>query len=211
MSQSGEFDELNPQQLSRKRLIRIWTAISIVMSISLFSCAGFCLLTTALIGPKISGGDDPEKVVQVAAEMTDLKLPRDFEGKARLVFETPIISMRLARFDQKEGRGLLLLGEVHNKVFVYQDEKKQLEQLIEKESSELKALNVTEQRIEKKVIRNLPAKFTIDTGDDLASTTKLTQVKGYFRGKSDEVILVLQCENGILSDQEIDEFLDSIK
>jgi hypothetical protein len=209
MSDSRDVQEQHSQPRTRIRSFRPWSAIFFAMSVALCSCAGFCMLTAAFIRPKV--GETSEVAAQAAAKITDWTLPQNFEGKSGLEFDSPIISLYMAKFAQKEGRGQLILGQVQNKIFVFQDQKEQLGQLIEKQAPELKTLNATERRVEKRTIRNLPAEFSIEVGYDLASTTKMMQIKGYFRGKRDESILILQCENGILSDQEIEEFLQSIK
>lgn len=76
---------------------------------------------------------------------------------------------------------------------------------------ELKKIKIDDERVTATTVRGLPGEFQVGSGEDRASTTKYRQVIGRFRGKVDDALLILQFEDEILSDQEIDDFIKSIR
>ena len=93
----------------------------------------------------------------------------------------------------------------------YIQQQAQLQDFIEKIAPELKMIDLNDHTTRTLVIRGVPSQFETGLGEDRASTTKYRQVTGHFRGKLDNAVLILQCEEGFISEQEIDDFLNSIK
>ena len=122
-----------------------------------------------------------------------------------------IMRIDIARFIHREGRGILVVGQMHLKMLPYSQQQSQLKEFVEKIAPELKMIDLSEQSTRTLDIRGVPSQFEIGLGEDRASTTKYRQVTGKFRGKLDDAVLILQCEDGFLTDQEIEDFLNSIK
>jgi hypothetical protein len=191
------------------RSYRRLTIASITSSIVLLFCAGFCLLTTKLFGPTWYQGE--EGANKVAGRIVEFTPPQGFKGKLGMEIDFRVFRFDVAKFVQDNGRGNLVVAQMSSQPFAAATDRNQIKQTVENMSPELKTLKVDHSRKKAMTIRSLPAEFQIQTGEDVASTTRLLEVTGTFRGKSDDAFLVLQCEEGILSDQEIEQFLQSIR
>ena len=209
MSAFRDLPEGQANTSGHARSYRRLTVASITSSILLLICAGFCLLTTKLYGPKTDLSE--AGATNVAARITEFQLPDGFKGKMGMVFEFPLLKLDIAKFVHDNGRGTLIMAQMSSPTFPMSSTPNPIKQTIDNMSPELKTLKVDQRRRKSMTIRNLPAEFQIQTGEDVASTTRMLEVTGTFRGKVDDAFLVLQCEEGILSDQDIDQFLNSIK
>lgn len=194
---------------ARRRLARRPFVFAIASSSILIATAGCCFLTAWLFGPRIV--ESPKEVVQIASQITDWTLPDGFCVKMGLKYDFFFAKFNVAKFQNQQGRGLLIVGELKLDLPKHQNQDSQIREVIERNSPELKKINLDHRETRTLTVRGLPAVFEIGSGESHASTTRYRQVIGHFRGKSDDAILILQCEEDVLSDEQIDQFLKSIK
>lgn len=192
----------------RSRLQRIISVTAIVFGCGFFSCAGCCLLGMVLLGPR--NFETAEGAQQVAEQITTWTLPPNFVGKSGATMDNSLLRFDVARFAQKQGRGNLIVGQFHNKLMPTADLQSQLQDVMEKLAPDLKKIDLAESVTRNRMIDGRPAKFQIGHGEDRATTTRYKQVIGYFRGKLNNAILILECEDDFLTDQEVEDFIDSI-
>ena len=209
MPDSNESKDNQPVSIPKRRPIRLLSVISIMSSSLIFACAGCCYLTVFLFGPLRVDG--PEQTNQLASRITDWTLPADFSGKSGSRMKNALFRFDIAMFKQKQGRGTLVVAEFYSKVLPAPDRVKGTMDFMRQNTPELKKIDVEERKFLTLTVRDLPAKFELSHGEDRASTTKYHQVIGNFRGKSDDAALILQYEDGVLTDKDIDDFLKSIK
>ena len=198
-----------PQPSRKQGFQRLLSIFAIVFCSVFFACAGCCFLFLILFRPQVV--DTPEGAEAAASLITEWKLPESFEGKSGLTMDNMAIRIDIARFVHREGRGTLVIGQLHSKLMPYVQQQAQLQDFMEKIAPELKKIDVNKSETRTLVIRGVPSQFQIGLGEDLASTTKYRQITGHFRGKMDDSVLILQCEEGFFTDQEINDFLNSIK
>ena len=188
---------------------RLLSISAIVFCVLFFMCGGCCFLSFLLFRPQVV--DTTEGAEAAASMITEWKLPESFVGKSSVTMDNLIMRIDIARFIHREGRGILVVGQMHLKMLPYSQQQSQLKEFVEKIAPELKMIDLSEQSTRTLDIRGVPSQFEIGLGEDRASTTKYRQVTGKFRGKLDDAVLILQCEDGFLTDQEIEDFLNSIK
>ena len=188
---------------------RLISISAIVFCGLFFVCAGCCFISFFLLRPQVT--DTTEGAEAAASMITDWKIPETFEGKSGVTMDNMVMRIDIARFVHREGRGILIVGQMHLKTFPYSQQQSQLQDFMEKISPELKMIDLNEHVTRTLVIRGVPSQFDIGLGEDRASTTKYRQVTGKFRGKLDDSVLILQCEEGFFTEQEIDDFLNSIR
>lgn len=209
MADSNESDINEPVPVLRRRFSRLMSVIAVTSSCVLFVCAGCCFLTTLVLRPKVdttaAGADG------LAARIVDWTLPKDFSGKSACTADNPILLFEIASFAHVQERGHLVVAQLQPKLIPISDKRKQLEQLVDQYSLELKKIKVEDPKTRVLTVNGLPAEFQIGAGEDRASTTKYRQVIGHFRGKKGDAILILQFEDDLLTDQDVDDFLKSIR
>ena len=188
---------------------RLISISAIVFCGLFFVCAGCCFLTFFLFRPQVV--DTTEGAEAAASMITDWKIPETFEGKSGVTMDNMLMRIDIARFVHREGRGILIVGQLHSKLMPYIQQQAQLQDFIEKIAPELKMIDLNDHTTRTLVIRGVPSQFETGLGEDRASTTKYREVTGHFRGKLDNAVLILQCEEGFITEQEIDDFLNSIK
>jgi hypothetical protein len=212
MPDSDESPVKAPDLIPKRRRFRLPFFFSIVSSSLLFACVGCCALTRWIFG--VQEFESPVAVDQVVSKITTWTLPEGFSGKRGIIIDNLLMQFEFTLHVHKQGRGSIVLAQLHWKSEPTPQMKEQKKELIQKAlemlASDLKKINVTEKETRKITIRDVPAEFEIAHGEDRASTTKFRQVTGEFRGLTDDVTLILQCEEEILSDQQIDDFLKSI-
>ena len=188
-------------------------AVIIITGCGLFTCAGCCFLTSILLN--VRGFEGIEGATEVANRITDWTLPGEFVGVSGMTIDNALFRIDLAKFSQKEGRGELVVCQGHFHLMYGSSSAQQMEQMrenmIEKYVPELRKIDLADRENQTESIRGLPANFELSHGEDRASTTKLRQAKGHFRGKVDDVLLILQCEDGFITDEVVKEFLNSIR
>lgn len=209
MPDSSESTVNLPASAPKRRPLRLLSVISIAFSSSIFACAGCCFLTSFLLRSQELPG--PAGAERVAAGITEWTLPRDFSGTSGILINNMMLRLDIAKFDQKKGRGTLSLAQLQSKLLPVPDQAARTLELVQQNVLELRKIAIEERESRTLTIRNLPATFELVRGEDRASTTKYRQIIGSFRGKVDDVVLILQYEDGFLTDQEVDDFLKSIK
>jgi hypothetical protein len=198
-----------PTSAPKQKRFRLLSIITIAASCCFFTCAGCCFLTVLFFRPQEV--DTPAGAIDVAARITDWTLPDNFVGKSGVTLDNMILRIEIARFSQQQGRGSLIVAQAHSKLMPFSGQRQQLQDLVEKFVPELKKVDLKQPGSRTMSIRTKPAEFEIGTGEDRASTTRYRQVMGHFRGKGDEAVLILQCEEESITEEAIDEFLNSIK
>ena len=71
-------------------------------------------------------------------------------------------------------------------------------------------IEAKQSEVRKLTVRGAEAEFEIVTGEDRASTTKMRQVTGMFRGQEGNVLLILQAEVEQLTEDAIDALFVSL-
>ena len=188
---------------------RLLSIGAIVLCGIFFACAGCCFLLSYLIRNQVV--ETPDEVAGVVSNITEWNPPESFEGKSGVTLDLKLMRFDIARFVHREGRGVLIIGQLHSIPKPNSDQLSQLKGFMEQIAPELKKIDLNEQENRTLVIRGIPSQFEIGTGEDRASTTKFRQVTGTFRGKLDDSVLIFQCEERFITEQEIDDFLNSIK
>lgn len=206
MADSIESNINSPPPVRGRRLARIISILAVTSSCFLFATAGCCFLLGLVFRPTIDA--TPAGADTVAARIIDWKLPANFSGESGYTRENPLFLFESAKFVQQQGRGRLVVAQLKSKVSLI---KVPIQDLVDQYAPELRKLNIEDPQTRTMTVNGLPATFQIGRGEDRASTTKYRQVVGHFRGKLDEGILILQFEDDVLTDKEVDEFLNSIK
>ena len=161
-------------------------------------------------GPTVT--NDPTAVQAIAHDIAPLTIPADFVGSLAKSADNSLLLVRIARFDQNEGRGRLVIGQVHMKAMPpgneYDD--KLLQSLMDELYPGLRAIDAADTRKFTVKIHDQKVTFEIIKGEDRASTTKLTQVAGTFRTSTGTNQLLLQVESEFITEDAIDNLLQSI-
>ena len=199
-----------PSPARQRGAQRLVSMAAIVFCCIFFGCAGCCVLGMLVFGPK--NFDTPEGAVQVSEQITNMTVPESFVGKSANTLDNFFFRLDIARFVHKRGRGNLVLGQLHYKWMPGTEMQNQLQEFVEKLTPELKKLDLKPGESETRTvtINSAPAKFEIGSGEDRATTTRYRRVLGRFKGKLDHTIVILECEEDFLSDQEINDFINSI-
>ena len=188
----------------RVRRLKVIRIIAVASSSVLLACAGCCFLLGLVFRPQVLEG--PEGANRIAAQIVDWNLPEGFQGKLGLVVNMWVIQFEIAKFQQQQGRGTLVIGQWRPTMGMTAGLR-----LLHQNAPELRTINVENPQMKSIVIRGWPAQLEAGHGEDVASNTRYQQVSGNFRGKSGDAILIFQCEEGILDDNALDAFIMSIK
>ena len=200
-------DSSNPiRKRSSKSLLSI---IVIALCCGFFACSGCCFLTKFLFRPQVV--NSPQGADEAASRITSWSPPANFVGKTGSTMDNAVLRLDVVRYEHQLGRGILILGQLNSKLYRVADPDPQLQQLVEKLAHVLKKIDLDHRETRTLTIREAQADFEIGRGEDRATTTRFRQVVGHFQGKVDRAIVILQCEEAFITDEEIDEFLKSIK
>lgn len=200
----------SPSPARQRGMQRLLSIAAIVSCCGFFACAGCCGLGMFVFGPKTY--DTPEGAVLVAEQITNLTIPESFVGKSAHTLDNFFFRLDIATFVHRRGRGNLVLGQLHHKWIPGAETQTQLQEFVEKLTPNLKKLDLiaSENVTRTSTINSAPAKFEIGRGEDRATTTRYRRVLGRFKGKLDQTIMIVECEEEFLSDQEIDDLINSI-
>ncbi len=191
-----------------RRPIRRFSTFTIALTCIFVAFGGCCFVTSLLF--RVEVVNTAAGVNEGAARITDWTLPPHFAGKSSLTIDNFLMKFDLVKFGHEQGRGLIVVGQLKWKTIQLSDQRAQIQDFIEQFAPEMKKINIASSESQTLTVRGLPAKFQFGTGEDRASTTQYLEVTGIFRGKADDAILILQCEEGVLSSTEINDFLKSI-
>ncbi len=206
----SELPIVDPPTPARKQgLQRVLSIVAITSCCGFFACGGCCFLTMILF--RAQTDDTTAGANAVASQIIDWTPPSSFSGKSSATMDNVLFRFDSAKFAHQQGRGVLVLGQFHWKLASNVEPQSPLQDFTQKLAPELKKIELDQRESRTLSIRGRPAEFQIGRGEDLASTTRWCQVIGRFQGKEDHVILILQCEDGFLTDEEIDDFVKSIK
>jgi hypothetical protein len=198
----------SPGMRQKTVLQRVISIVAIFVCCGFLSCAGCCVLTMALLGPK--NFDTPEGAEKVAADILSWTLPKNFAGKSAAVMDNFLMRFEVARFVQKQGRGNLVLGQLHYKWMPGTDLHLHLLEIVEKIAPDLKKIDVAESETRSPMINGAKAQFEIQKGEDRATTTRYRRVIGHFQQRLNTVIVILECEEEFLADEDLEDFINSI-
>lgn len=215
MADSTESTSRRPTVIRIRRPIRILYFLSVASSCALFACAGCCYLTTWILRPEVS--EDPNAAVQLAERIVRWTLPEGFVGKSTTTMDNALLKIEIAKFEQERGRGFIVLGRFAilwmnaQSPEQQQTMRDQTQSILEQQAPSLKKIDDPEPITRSLTINDAPAEFRIVHGEDRASTTKYWQVTGRFRSNNADASLILQCEDELLTQTQIDAFLESLK
>jgi hypothetical protein len=209
MADSNESDLSASAQARRRISARLLSIITVTSSCFLFAGAGCCLLTALLHKENVV--DTPAGADEVAARIVEWTLPANFSGKSGRTIDQTVFLFEFGRFAHRQGRGQLIVAQLNWKYWAPPNQRRGIEDLVDENARDLKKINLEEEQSRTMTINNLSAKFQIGRGEDRASTTKYRQVIGRFRGKKADAIIILQFEDGLLTEREVDDFIKSIR
>lgn len=216
MSTGNEPSEKSPDELTlrfrrlrqQSRLVRFLMSVGIVsLGVVFFGCIS-CALIQNLFGPKktkVAGEID-----QITASILPITVPAGYEPSVGVAADNSLMLLELCRYQQKQGRGLLLIGQFNLRQGPWPGDEASLRRFLEAEESSLRLITPQKKSVRSFVVREKRATFEIVEGEDRASTTKLRQVTGTFPGREGVGMLILQAEQGFLSDADIETLLQAL-
>jgi len=210
MSSSASSDPQRPRVRVRRRApqSRLLMVFAVLSTLVLVFCCLPLVVMNVLYGPTETL--DPKKVLEVAERIAPVVIPPKYEGTVARYAENSLMQIRLTRFDHSEGRGKLVIGEwrMHALPPGNEYDTKFLQNSLEDLFTGMRMIDgkTTEKSI---VIEGQEVKFQILEGEDRASTTTFKQVSGAYTGSQGAFQLILQGETEFLSDEAIQQLLES--
>lgn len=208
--ESVDREFLKLQARRRAFQTRLLMFFAIGSTVMLVCCCIPLVILQFAFGPTVTR--EPAAVQAIAHEIAPLEIPADFSGSLAKSADNSLLLVRIARFDQSEGRGRMVIGQVHMKALPpgneYDD--KLLQSLMDELYPGLRAIDAAETRKLTVKIHDQKVTFEIVKGEDRASTTKLTQVAGTFRTATGTNQLLLQVESEFITQDAIDNLLRSL-
>ena len=196
----------------RKTLQSRLTMVFAVISTTTFVCCCVPLLVLQFaFGPDETL--EPAGVLAVAQKIAPLVPPARFQGTLARSADNSLFQVHVARFDQTEGRGRLVIGQLHMKVMPpgYEDQDSvQLQKVVDGLFPGLRLLDVKQTQERTLKFQGGKITFQIVEGEDRASTTRLKQVSGSFTGPRGAFQLILQGEADFLTDEAIEAMIQSL-
>ena len=120
--------------------------------------------------------------------------------------------VRIARFNQKEGRGKLVIGQYRTvpETLGNKSDPQMLQYLIEQMTPGIRVLDV-KNRVEHEIlIEGKKVVITVLDGVDVASSTRMRQVSGTWTAAGSICQLMLQAESEFLTDEDIEALVRSL-
>lgn len=204
-------------QIRRRKLqTRLLMVFAIGSTAMLACCCVPMVVLQIALGPEEFS--KPADVDAVAKQIAPIELPPGFTGVRANTADNMAIMLRVAKFDQDQGRGRLLIGQLQTKMktplLTAEGNGKFEEQLLQSIADELfpglRNLNVKTTRSKVITIHGVDVTFTIDEGEDLGSTTRRRQVSGRAVTPAGALQLILQVEDSFITDEAIDSLLNSL-
>lgn len=204
-------------QIRRRKLqTRLLMVFAIGSTAMLACCCVPMVVLQIALGPEEFS--KPADVDAVAKQIAPIELPPGFTGVRANTADNMAIMLRVAKFDQDQGRGRLLIGQLQTKMktplLTAEGNGKFEEQLLQSIADELfpglRNLNVKTTRGKVVTIHGVDVTFTIDEGEDLGSTTRRRQVSGRAVTPAGALQLILQVEDSFITDEAIDTLLNSL-
>lgn len=160
----------------------------------------------------------PSDVDAVAQQIAPIVVPPGFTGVQASTADNIAWRVRIAKFDQDQGRGRLLIAQIRTNVrapiLSAEDNGKLEDQMLQTLMSDLfpglRNLKVKTTRTKVIQLHGIDTEFTIEAGEDLASTTHRHQVFGKAITAEGAIQLILQVEDAFITDAAIDTMLDSL-
>ena len=197
----------------KSNFFRLSYVVAGLMGTVFFVCAGCCLLGPYFAGAQKLEGDAGAN--KVANGIVDWSLPSDFSGDFGFTIDNTLFRFDLAKFTHLKRRGMLLVAKLRWRLMSppeqKDDSRKLIQNFVEQMAPELRKIDIGENETRAMTVKGLSGEIELSRGEDRASTAKYHQVVGYFHDKSDQTLLILQCEDEYLSEPEIDAFVKSIK
>lgn len=204
-------------QIRRRKLQTRLLMVFAIGSTAMLAC---CCVPMVVI--QIAFGPEeftkPADVEAVAKQIAPVELPPGFTGVRANTADNMALTLRVAKFDQEQGRGRLLIGQLQAKMktpLLTADgnakiEQRMLQSIADELFPGLRNLNVKTTRSKIVTIHGVDVTFTVDEGEDLGSTTRRRQVFGKAMTPSGAFQLILQVEDSFITDEAIDAFLNSL-
>lgn len=201
-------------QIRRRALqSRLLMIFAIGSTVILICCCVPILAVQIAFGPQEF--TTPAEVDSVAKQIAPIVVPPDFTGRRAITVDNSGLLIRVAKFDQDQARGRLLIGQTHvnlkSPFFKAEElEDRWLQSLMSELYPGLKNLEIKKTRSKTIKLHGTDIVFTIDEGKDLGSSTRRRQAMGKAITPEGAIQLVLQVEDGFITDEAIDAMLDSM-
>jgi hypothetical protein len=201
-------------QIRRRALqSRLLMIFAIGSTVILICCCVPILVVQIVFGPQEF--TTPADVDAVAKQIAPIVVPPAFTGVRAITVDNSGLLIRVAKYDQDQARGRLLIGQMHfnlkSPFFKTEEvEDQRLQSLMNELYPGLQNLDVKKTRPKTINLHGTDIVFTIDEGQDLGSSTRRRQVMGKAITPEGAIQLVLQVEDGFITDEAIDAMLNSL-
>ena len=209
---------MNPPEMSdqdylkllvRRRALqnRLFMGFSIVSTGVLICCCLPLMLVQYALEPTVT--KKAEEVEAVARRIAPLAIPPGFTGTLARSADNSFVKAQVARFDQNDGRGRLLIGIGHWPAFAIQDPMR-LQDVFDELFPGQRLLDI--KKTTKKILMFRGQKVTIEIvdGEDRSTSVQYRQVTGKVTGENGAMQLLLQVESNYVTDEAINALLESL-
>lgn len=173
-------------------------------------CCGGGVYVTYQMKPTLA--TTPAEVDKIAMEIADLHMLPEFKGKTGMKMNIMIMDMRMADYEQTQGKGQLQLIEMAMKAASGAEQDAQLEAEMNKQNQlKFRSLEGAEVKTHEMEIRGKPANFTVSIGKAAGTDTEYHQVSGVFKSKNGVAKLMLEVESDAVTPDDLDALMNSLK
>lgn len=206
-SNAGPTPEPPRQRTLQSRLTSI---LAITSSGMLLCCCIPMVALNMIFGVAVE--NEPEKVHAIALKIVPIAIPSGFEGIEARTADNSLFRVKIAKFKHVEGRGKLVMGQLHTRLLPIEDEYefKNLQMLLNQISPGMRNLDVKERREEEILIGGKKVIIEIVDGVDIGSTTRIRQVSGAWSTAEFVSQILLQVEEGFYTNDDIDAMVRSL-
>ncbi|HTN03124.1 hypothetical protein [Planctellipticum variicoloris] len=185
----------------------------IVGGMGMLACCGVCGFVGYSFAPNVS--TNPQQVAAKGAEICEITLPADYEGRQSMEIDNFMMLMRLVHFERTDGKGRLMLMEVLPRMGDEKDFKegfqKGFAESFDEKQDQFHTLVNTSSETKTFQLGGQEAEFVFEKGDDAGSKTTLHQVRGSFTGKQGMVTFTLELEDSVWNQDEVEAIIQSIR
>ncbi|MEI8380673.1 MAG: hypothetical protein WCJ09_11120 [Planctomycetota bacterium] len=156
--------------------------------------------------------NEPEKVHAIALKIVPIAIPSGFEGIEARTADNSLFRVNLAKFKHAEGRGKLVMGQLHTRLVPIDDEYefRNLQMLLNQISPGMRNLDVKERREVEILVDGKKVTIEVVDGVDIGSTTRIRQVSGAWSTADFVVQILLQVEESFYTNEDIDAMVRSL-
>lgn len=177
-----------------------------LMFLMMLVCAGGIGFVAYSFWPKIS--TTPAEVTTLSKEILDLDVPADFNPAMSFVMDNFIMKMRMVSYNQKEGKGDLMFGDLQVKA----GDPKQQQQRPDLSGSDSKSkkLHIGETEVKELTVRGkaVPFRFS-DATDD--SDQKYRVVEGDFQTGTTTTFIKYSIQEDLYDEEAVTQMIEGIR